>query len=62
MLLWKNLNPYPTLHVYEEQNVNLCECKVESFICYSSNRYIICHNGYRPYEHRDIEKQSISVS
>ena len=44
---------------YEEQNcVNV---RWKPFICYSFNRYIICHTGYRPYEQKDFERNRVSL-
>ena len=33
-----------------------------TLICYSFNRYIICHTGYRPYEQKDFERNRVSPS
>ena len=49
--------------LYEEQKVKLCECNVEIFhLLFFFNRYILYHNGYKPCEHRDIERSNVPLS
>lgn len=42
------------------RNSNCVNAMWKSFIYYSSfSKYIICHSGYKSYEHRDMEKSNL---
>lgn len=57
--LWPNLNPYTKSLCYRgSDSVN----SVGIFLFASFARYVICHSGYKAYEHRDMERHNILLS
>ena len=55
MLLKRNLNSYTICPWWTNSQIAWMQCGNLSFAILFFNRYILCHNGYKPCEHRDIE-------
>ena len=58
-MLWINNNLYTTCYKKEK---NQWMQLWKNFIWYSFIRYIMCHNGYKPCEHRNIKRSNIHIS